>query len=64
MKKLAIVLAALAVIGVAMSPALVTPVQAEDKKLWQGWMEEMQKVRMGAAAPAPAPAPAPAAKKK
>ena len=54
MKKLAIVLAALAVIGVAMSPAFVAPVQAQDKKLWQGWMEEVQKARMGATAPAPA----------
>ena len=54
MKKLAIVLAALAVIGVAMSPAFVAPVQAQDKKLWQGFMEEMQKARAGATAPAPA----------
>jgi hypothetical protein len=49
MKKLAIVLAALAVIGVALSP-LVSPVQAQsNKKLWQGFMEELQKVGQPAA---------------
>lgn len=59
MKKLGIALAALAVIVLAGAPAA----QAQSKKLWEGWMEEVQKVRMGVA-PAPAAAPAAAKKKK
>jgi hypothetical protein len=53
MKKLAIVLAALAVIGIAMSSAVQA--QSAGKTLWQGWMEEVQKA-MQPKAPAPAPA--------
>jgi hypothetical protein len=56
MKKLVIVLAAVAAIGVAMSTAVMA--QSAGKTLWQGWMEEVQKAAQGASAPAPAPAPA------
>ena len=54
MKKLAIVLAALAAIGVAMSTAVMA--QSAGKTLWQGWVEELQKA-------ANKGAPPPAAKK-
>jgi hypothetical protein len=47
MKKLAIVLAALAVIGIAMSSTVMA--QSAGKTLWQGWMEELQKASQGAA---------------
>ncbi len=57
MKKFAIVLAALAAIGIAMSTAVMA--QSAGKTLWQGWMEEVQK----AANRTPPPAPAPAKKK-
>ena len=51
MKKLTIVLAALAVIGLALSPAVVSEAQAQakGKKLWEGWMEELQKINAPAA---------------
>jgi hypothetical protein len=55
MKKLAIVLAALAAIGVAMSTTVMA--QSAGKTLWQGWMEEVQKAMQ------PPPPPAPAKKK-
>ena len=49
MKKLGIALAALAVIVLAAAPAA----QANSKKLWDGWIEELQMARAGAtAAPA------------
>jgi hypothetical protein len=51
MKKLAIVLAALAVIGVAMSTSVLAQ---SGKTLWQGWIEELQKAAQGPAAPPPA----------
>jgi hypothetical protein len=59
MKKLVIALAALAVIGLALSPAVVSEAQAQakGKKLWEGWFEELRKVN------APVPPPAPAKKK-
>jgi hypothetical protein len=50
MKKLAIVLAALAAIGLAMSTTVMA--QSAGKTLWQGWMEEVQKA-MAPKAPAP-----------
>ena len=46
MKKLGIVLAALAVIVIAAAPAA----QANSKKLWEGFVEELQKARTGAMA--------------
>ena len=48
MKKLAIVLAALAAIGIAMSTAVMA--QSAGKTLWQGWMEEVQKAAQSHAA--------------
>jgi hypothetical protein len=50
MKKLGIALAAVAVIVLAAAPAA----QAQSKKLWDGFVEELQKARTGAVAPAPA----------
>jgi hypothetical protein len=41
MKKLAIVLAAAAVLFVAAAPSA----DAANKKLWEGWMEDMKKAR-------------------
>ena len=55
MKKIAIVLAALAVIGLAMSSTVMA--QSAGKTLWQGWMDEVQKAMQ------PPPPPAPAKKK-
>ena len=55
MKKLAIVLAALAAIGIAMSTNVMA--QSAGKTLWQGWMDEVQKAMQ------PPPPPAPAKKK-
>jgi hypothetical protein len=54
MKKLAIVLAALAVIGIAMSSTVQA--QSAGKTLWQGWMEEVQKATNRTPPPPPAPA--------
>ena len=48
MKKLAIVLAALAAIGIAMSTTVMA--QSAGKTLWQGWMEEVQKAMQSTAA--------------
>jgi hypothetical protein len=52
MKKLAIVLAALAAIGVAMSTTVLA--QSAGKTLWGGWIEELQKAAKGNPPPAPA----------
>jgi hypothetical protein len=52
MKKLAIVLAALAAIGIAMSTTVMA--QSAGKTLWQGWMEEVQKAANRTPPPAPA----------
>ena len=41
MKKLAIVLAAAAVLFVAAAPSA----DAADKKLWEGWMEDVKKLQ-------------------
>ena len=45
MKKFGLVLAALAVIGLAAAPAFVAPAQAADKKLWEGWVESLKDAR-------------------
>jgi hypothetical protein len=50
MKKIGIALAAAAVIVLAAAP--MSP--AQSKKLWEGFVEELQKARAGATAPAPA----------
>jgi hypothetical protein len=42
MKKFAILLAATAVLFVAAAP--LTNAVAKDKKLWEGWMEDVKKV--------------------
>ena len=48
MKKLGIALAATALIVLAAAPVA----QANSKKLWDGWIEELQKARSGIVAPA------------
>jgi hypothetical protein len=52
MKKLAIVLAALAAIGIAMSTTVMA--QSAGKTLWQGWVEEVQKAMNRTPPPPPA----------
>lgn len=54
MKKVTIVLTALAVIALALSPAIMSEAQAQakGKRLWEGWFEELRKV--GAPVPPPA----------
>lgn len=65
MKKLVIAFAALAVIGLALAPTGVSQAQAQTgKRLWQGWMEEIQKIGAPAAPAKAAPAKAAPAKKK
>jgi hypothetical protein len=54
MKKLGIVLAALAVLGLASLPVFTTPAKAQNKKAWEGFWEEVQKAMKGGSAPAPA----------
>lgn len=54
MRKLSFVLAAATVLGAIAASFLLspTPVQAQQKKLWHGWVEELQ--RIGAPPPPPA----------
>jgi hypothetical protein len=62
MRKFGFVFAAAAVLGVISASLLIAPAQAQQKTLWQGWVDELQKI--GAPPPPPAKAPPPAAPAK
>lgn len=62
MKKLAIAFAAAAVLVLVAGP--IIQANAQEKRLWDGWIEELQKARGNVAMIGqPAPAAAPAKKK-
>jgi len=59
MRKIGFVHAAAVLLGVISLALLLAPVQAQEgKRLWQGWIEEIQKI--GAPPPPPAKATPPA----